>query len=627
MVTGSPPLLSLNAVDPDTGELIGQPFIMAGSGESKIAVIALTGAIDGSGDRGDSPSKGHHKDSAAKTSPSVDEKTAGRRVKAIDPIEALEKHLPALTDQSDLIILLSALSPAQNKEIAERFPEVNVILGIRSDEGSGLSGTTFVAANESEDGKKLGKLSLTVDEEGSLLKTGIEWLPIRKTYAEDQEIRKILDKFYDEVAGNEEFWEEVEPLFTSFEIEADSSNKYVGASKCGLCHEKIYAGWKKTKHAVAYTTLVDANRYFYPDCINCHTTGAGYPSGFRIDQTTRHLEGVQCEVCHGPGGRHLATEGEFDLRLTTDKDFCGECHDADVSPELGIHFEEMLTQVDHSDVPADIRTHKEKAPDKTANIQILRTLKKTDPVLFERLYEELAAACRSSHLLFECNGKAAVEKRRYLESLLEDDRDFDSLMAKMVQKYGESIRSTEKERARYQLKQQSVVEALRTAIEDKGKAKLELFVISYGKHGIKAENLLFELKDEMPAGVIELKLHFIAKEADDASDKSTMDSDQFTSHNGQREIDEDIRQILMQHYYPNKLRNYLLLRNASITTTDWKECARIAGIDPGEIEMKIATGEGAALLKKDIHLVKSRGITRSPTLLINGEKFLGKFVR
>ncbi len=238
MRTASPPLVSLNALDANTGKFIGRPFITMDAGELNISVVGLTEPLDGSMGRTDSPPKGHHTNSITKPPPEVDAETVDQRVKVVDPLEALDKRLPDITDQSDFIILMSALGPERNKEIADRFPIIKVILGADSDGGSSLSGATFLANNESEDGKKIGKLSLTVDGKGNLLETEIEWLPIKKTYAEDREIRNLLDDFYDEVAGNKEFWEEVE---------ADPTNKYVGAAKIlGLNPNTLTSRMKKS---------------------------------------------------------------------------------------------------------------------------------------------------------------------------------------------------------------------------------------------------------------------------------------------------------------------------------------------------------------------------------------------
>ena len=615
----SPPLVSLNAVDAETGEPVGRPFVIKDTGRLKVAIAGLT----------DPPDEG--KGGTDRSNP--DDGTSGmdsaRSVRIVDPLEAVEKHLPAMIAGSDVIILMSSLSPERNAEIAERFPGIAVILGTGHVHGAeetdprgddGYSGSTLIVHNESAEGKRLGKLLVTLNAKGNVIKHRVGWLFIRRTHAEDEAIRGLLDDFYDAVAANEEFWEEVKPLFASYELESDEANKYVGAARCEPCHRKIHAEWRKTKHADAYATLVRDNKYFYPDCINCHTTGAGYPSGFRIDQTTKHLEGVQCEMCHGPGGKHLA--GESPMRMKLDKGFCRECHTVDMSPRFKRHFKGELARVDHSKVPAELRTNKRKfASGGPGSHPSLAGLRKDDPRLFAWLFEELAADCRNSHLLFECGDKPAAEKRTYLDGLLETDRDFDSLMSKMIDRYGEEILTGEDEKTRYRLRRQAVLEALKEAVDEAGHVSVELFVASYGLRAGMAENLLFELRDEVFGDKLEITLRFIAR----AKSRSGSDgARRFESVNGPREVDEDIRQLLIQKHHPDKLESYLAARNQSIASTDWKECARAAGIDPGEIEQKAVAGEGADLLTEDMRLARSKGVTLSPALLINGVKFVGR---
>ncbi len=95
--------------------------------------------------------------------------------------------------------------------------------------------------------------------------------------------------------------------------------KYVGSLACKKCHAKEYDIWDSTKHAGAYQTLIDNpkafpphNRQFDAECVVCHTVGFKYLTGFRDDaagyvtaEKSKHLFGVGCEACHGPGNLHV----------------------------------------------------------------------------------------------------------------------------------------------------------------------------------------------------------------------------------------------------------------------------------------------------------------------------------
>jgi hypothetical protein len=94
---------------------------------------------------------------------------------------------------------------------------------------------------------------------------------------------------------------------------------YVGSKACAKCHAQEYQTWLQSRHAGAYQTLSanpkshpPHNRQFDGECIVCHTTGFGYRTGFRdrlADLTdadkSKHLFGVGCENCHGPGSLHV----------------------------------------------------------------------------------------------------------------------------------------------------------------------------------------------------------------------------------------------------------------------------------------------------------------------------------
>lgn len=93
------------------------------------------------------------------------------------------------------------------------------------------------------------------------------------------------------------------------------AQKFVGASKCKVCHAKDelgnqYAKWASTKHAKAFATLstpeakASAKKVGVSDpatdakCLICHTSGAGAPQA----------DGVSCEACHGPGEKYKSKE-------------------------------------------------------------------------------------------------------------------------------------------------------------------------------------------------------------------------------------------------------------------------------------------------------------------------------
>jgi hypothetical protein len=79
---------------------------------------------------------------------------------------------------------------------------------------------------------------------------------------------------------------------------------YTGVKKCSACHFKQYVAWKKTGHAKEAWESVPAKYRTSAECLPCHATGYGEPTGFKDATTTPNLMGTTCETCHGPGSKH-----------------------------------------------------------------------------------------------------------------------------------------------------------------------------------------------------------------------------------------------------------------------------------------------------------------------------------
>jgi hypothetical protein len=100
---------------------------------------------------------------------------------------------------------------------------------------------------------------------------------------------------------------------------------YVGAARCGECHDAAHAFWNNTPHARAFFTLAKLDKTGDRACITCHVTGFEEPGGHRGSAPTG-LEAVQCEVCHGPGSRHAHTESLAAIQRKPPRSLCATCH-------------------------------------------------------------------------------------------------------------------------------------------------------------------------------------------------------------------------------------------------------------------------------------------------------------
>jgi hypothetical protein len=95
-----------------------------------------------------------------------------------------------------------------------------------------------------------------------------------------------------------------EPKDAVAEPAPPTGQTYTGAKRCSSCHFKQYMTWKKTKHAKEAWESMAAKYRTSAECLPCHATGYGEPTGFKDEASTPNLVGTTCEACHGPGSKH-----------------------------------------------------------------------------------------------------------------------------------------------------------------------------------------------------------------------------------------------------------------------------------------------------------------------------------
>ncbi len=158
---------------------------------------------------------------------------------------------------------------------------------------------------------------------------------------------------------------------------APSGSRFVGAETCKTCHPRTYENWLETGHASAFETLLGdkkPNTQYDAECVSCHTTGFEINSGWISAEKTPHLEGNQCENCHGPASRHIAEPDNKEflkaMHLTADRADknrqCIQCHDEENSREF--EFTRYWKKVVHNglDNYKDPRVHQPLARAKPA---------------------------------------------------------------------------------------------------------------------------------------------------------------------------------------------------------------------------------------------------------------------
>lgn len=295
---------------------------------------------------------------------------------------SLEEPATALTAIKDqvaaekpaLAVLLSHASLEESKQLAQKFPEYQLILsagGVEDGEREPIMEGKTMIVQVGHKGKCVGVCAFYPEAEQPLkfelvnldkdrFKNAPEMIEVMRNYQERLRNENILER---------------DPS-----IPHKSGNTYVGVAKCAECHKKAYDVWKTSKHSHAYESLEkgrpgqEANwvtRVFDPECIACHTTGwepqevLRFESGFVTGEITPLLKGQQCENCHGPGSHHVDLEEQYkaDRKSVTQelliaerknvqlteikavKQVCFQCHDTDNSPNFD--FEKYWAKIKH----------------------------------------------------------------------------------------------------------------------------------------------------------------------------------------------------------------------------------------------------------------------------------------
>lgn len=113
---------------------------------------------------------------------------------------------------------------------------------------------------------------------------------------------------------------------------AQSQARYVGVDKCKGCHPKEYKDFEGRKFSKAWAVLEMRGKTSDGECLKCHATGYGKPSGYVSEEATPHLKYKQCEACHGPGSVHADNPMDVDAKngmkkYVRDEDVCIKCHE------------------------------------------------------------------------------------------------------------------------------------------------------------------------------------------------------------------------------------------------------------------------------------------------------------
>jgi hypothetical protein len=288
-------------------------------------------------------------------------------------------------------VLISAIDPRQLVELLKEFPQISVVLndGQLGDiapkqqpppapaggapppptytpprDSVQVGGAWVYYGGKSSTAKMVGQINLDY-ETGKVKSQTITWTNLGQEYADDPAVRKVVNDFYAEASKKVTLQGTAEPKNKWADLESNAKNAFIGAQACAECHRQEHSLWQQTHHADAARQLGGSNKQYHPDCVSCHYTGYGYPTGFKIGEQTPTLIGVQCESCHGPGKLHQDAKSKDFIRAKPGKEYCIECHDAKQTPDLEQNFDFYYQRVKHTQeaLNLDRQPHDPRAPD------------------------------------------------------------------------------------------------------------------------------------------------------------------------------------------------------------------------------------------------------------------------
>lgn len=263
-----------------------------------------------------------------------------------DALIATRRAVASLRRLTDFVVLMAHVDIPEALRIAETVPGVDLVVaghvGSLTTPEPIMRGRTLVVAN-GDRGRYAARLDLWFDGNLRLARFRNRVTPLDASFPNDPQAVSLLLKFKRKLA------EEVEAL----PPQEGNQSPFTGWRVCEPCHRAQTDQWRTTRHARAFASLVrgsqglDASR---PECLACHAVGTGSPGGYLNKRHTAHLQGVQCESCHGPGREHAETarsgrpSSKWMSRAVPER-VCLRCHTRDQSPRFD--YQRFLRQVSH----------------------------------------------------------------------------------------------------------------------------------------------------------------------------------------------------------------------------------------------------------------------------------------
>ncbi|MFA6109728.1 MAG: multiheme c-type cytochrome [Candidatus Latescibacterota bacterium] len=228
--------------------------------------------------------------------------------------ETVQRFVPSLRRQADVLVVLSNLGSEGDRDLAEEVPEIDVIVG--GHPGPATSdpikvGSTLIV-RPGTGGEQIGRLDLQLD--GARRITGYRHalIPVVASTVEGVSVGE---------AGSQK--ETASPRSTR--------RLFTPSEPCAVCHPRAMQAWLQSGHARAYDQL-PADRRGNLGCLPCHATGWA-EGGYLDEERTPGLQHVGCTSCHVMRRKHLSWPAKSPVSEVTEEN-CRQCHTPARSPDF-----------------------------------------------------------------------------------------------------------------------------------------------------------------------------------------------------------------------------------------------------------------------------------------------------
>ncbi len=270
-----------------------------------------------------------------------------------DPLESLNRDLAAVRPKCDFLILLAHAPWGELNELLKNVTGIDFVIAVH--EGGmdrkprDMQGTRLMRPGNR--GQHVCTLTIVVDPQGNVKSLEGETMDVKTSLPEDPEVAAMIKETTDR-------YNEMRRAQTVSRMKEEGQklqgDKFLGDALCRRCHEDVYQLWLETPHALAFGSLSGKGMERDNDCLSCHTTGFGKPTGYVSPPLAASadaeepapgpehpdLRNVQCEACHGMGTYHRRERGDF-LKVTNAE--CMTCHDPENSPDF--NYKDYLPHV------------------------------------------------------------------------------------------------------------------------------------------------------------------------------------------------------------------------------------------------------------------------------------------